>query len=481
MKKSYIFTLLFSFLSFTHAQTFDGDWSVEYVTPDDGTLLVPNSIGSRTISVAATEENSFVALATHFGTESYYLVGYKNASHESGILGTYEYGPTEKKTKWIDGFSQAFLEGPRDLASLGNIVYVANNDADHNILAFELREDSVYSYPQRYKTGDRDIWAIDIDDAGHVFVTIAGDSTTPGSVLIFDDPNSSGWNSQGSTGTLLHEIVLPDAGTARGITVNNDGSILYVSNFLTRDIYCYIGDPIDGYTQSLGFNFDANTTFDVVDVTLEVGPWGLQYMDSKNLLFVGHDASFTRNEAYNYGRYYIINPNSGEILDTINVAEWNFSKTGVYNTPDTLGTASGYAATYNLDFDENFNIYAAAYYGWSIEKWLYSGELPTIEVTITSVEILNETIPNDISLGQNYPNPFNPSTTIEFELNKEHEVDLAIYNLNGELVTKLVSSSKLNSGIYKVTFDASNLSSGNYFYTLKVGDNVITKKMTLLK
>ncbi|MBK7106327.1 MAG: T9SS type A sorting domain-containing protein [Ignavibacteriae bacterium] len=467
------------FSSLILPQTFDGTWSVDYVLPDNE--FNPNSIGQRTMSVAVVAENSFVALAANYGNGTYYLVGYKNASQNTGILGTYPYSADSLKMKWIDGFNQVFLETPRDIVSYNNLIYVPSNDVNHNILAFELKADSIYTYPQRYKTGNRELWAIDIDQAGHIFVTVAGDSSTPGSVLVFENPSIAGWNSQGNKATILHEIILPNAGTARGITVNSEGTLIYVSNYLTREIYCYVGNPNDGYSLNSGFNFNANNTFEVGAVTLEVGPWGLQYMNNKNLLFVGHDASFVRSEGYNYGRYYILNPNTGEILDTINVAEWNVKQSGVYNNPDSLGTASGYAATYNLDFDENFNVYTAAYYGWSIEKWTYSGELPTIDITITDIEIDGEFIPEQIQLKQNYPNPFNPTTTIEFQINKQDEVSLKIFSINGELITNLISNSVFSPGNYKLTFDASKLVSGTYFYQLKVGQKIFSNKMVLLK
>ncbi|MCB9250639.1 MAG: T9SS type A sorting domain-containing protein [Ignavibacteriales bacterium] len=479
MRNRYLLILISSILvlsSLASAQTLDGDWSVEYVTPDNE--FVPNSTGQRTISVAALGEDIFVALAANYGVDTYYLVGYKNANHETGLLGTYPYSAEGLEMKWIDGFNQVCLHSPKDISSLENIVYVANNDVNHNIVTFELKDDSIYTNPKRFKTGSRDLWAIDVDKNGFVFVTVAGDSITPGSVLIYD---GSVWNSQGTAGSLLHEIILPEPGEARGITVNQDGSILYVSNYLSKQIYCYSGDPVNGYTRFDGFSFSANTSYEVGSVTLDVGPWGLQFMDSKNLLFVGHDASFAREEGYNYGRYYVLNPNSGEILDTIDVAKWNFSQSGVYNNPDTLGTASGYAATYNLDFDENNNLYCAAYYGWSIEKWVYSKELPTIELTLTSVEVVNQTIPNEVSLKQNYPNPFNPSTTIEFQLNKQENISLKIFNLNGELVANLINKKDFGAGTYRVTFDASNLASGNYIYQLNTATKKLAGKMTFLK
>jgi len=56
-----------------------------------------------------------------------------------------------------------------------------------------------------------------------------------------------------------------------------------------------------------------------------------------------------------------------------------------------------------------------------------------------------------------------------------------VYNTLGEVVTELISNSEFDPGSYKITFDASKLSSGTYFYSLIEGSNKITKKMTLIK
>jgi len=482
MKKQFILISLFIFLSFNlFAQTFDGEWSADYVTPDNQFAL--NSVGERVISVGAFENNSFVALVNRTDNNNYYIVGYKDATHDSGKLGNYPYGAADYQTKWINLFDQAFLFEAEDLATAGSLIYVANNDEDHNILVFEMKDDSVYSYPQRFKTGtDKNLWAIDVDENNNIFVTSGGDSNSTGSVLIY---NSTDWSSAGNSGTLLHEITdIPDNGLLRGLTVNNDGTVLYVSNWLSKKVYCYIGNPTDGYSLYDGFNFDANTDFDTqaaTDPIIEVGPWGLQYMDSKNLLLVCHDADFGRGNNYNYGRIYLTNPNTGEILDTLNVAEWNFAQSGMYNNPDSLGTASGYASVFNVDYDDQFNLYSQTFYGWAVDKWQYSSELPTIELTITSVEKIDNTIPERFTLEQNYPNPFNPTTTIEFSVTEQSNVSLSIYSITGELVTKLIDGENYNSGTYKISLDASLLTSGTYFYRLQNGNNTISKKMTLLK
>lgn len=85
-----------------------------------------------------------------------------------------------------------------------------------------------------------------------------------------------------------------------------------------------------------------------------------------------------------------------------------------------------------------------------------------------------------MELHQNYPNPFNPSTTIAYALSERAPVTLMVYNQLGEVVEELVNETK-NSGSYTVNFDASNLPSGTYAYTLSAGGKTIAKRMILAK
>ncbi len=89
-------------------------------------------------------------------------------------------------------------------------------------------------------------------------------------------------------------------------------------------------------------------------------------------------------------------------------------------------------------------------------------------------------LPQKFQLQQNYPNPFNPSTEINFTIPKAGNVTLKVYNALGQEVATIVNGFK-EAQTYNVKFDASNLSTGVYFYTLKTGDQSITKKMLLLK
>ena len=79
------------------------------------------------------------------------------------------------------------------------------------------------------------------------------------------------------------------------------------------------------------------------------------------------------------------------------------------------------------------------------------------------------------NLEQNYPNPFNPTTNIKYQLAEQGFVSISIYNTLGMEIAKLVNEEKL-VGSYNVEFDASNLPSGIYFYTLRTGSFIDTGK-----
>ncbi|OGE85140.1 MAG: hypothetical protein A2Y39_02240 [Candidatus Delongbacteria bacterium GWF2_40_14] len=96
------------------------------------------------------------------------------------------------------------------------------------------------------------------------------------------------------------------------------------------------------------------------------------------------------------------------------------------------------------------------------------------------VSIESEVIPEKTSLYQNYPNPFNPSTEISFSIDRSQAVRLSVYNLSGQLVSELVNG-KMEEGFHKVSFDASNLNSGIYFYKLECEGLTASNKMLLVK
>ncbi len=103
-----------------------------------------------------------------------------------------------------------------------------------------------------------------------------------------------------------------------------------------------------------------------------------------------------------------------------------------------------------------------------------------INYTLTDVKERKSGIPESFSLSQNYPNPFNPTTNINYDIPNSSFVNITIYNELGQKVISLINKEQ-KAGKYVVSFDASKLSSGVYFYQLKANDFVQIKKMILLK
>ena len=102
-----------------------------------------------------------------------------------------------------------------------------------------------------------------------------------------------------------------------------------------------------------------------------------------------------------------------------------------------------------------------------------------VNVGLTDVETTDQ-LPTEFALFQNYPNPFNPTTNIKFDLPKESNVTLKVYNILGEEVATLVNK-VMPAGHQVVTFDASRLASGMYIYRIQAGNFVQVKKMLLMK
>jgi photosystem II stability/assembly factor-like uncharacterized protein len=102
--------------------------------------------------------------------------------------------------------------------------------------------------------------------------------------------------------------------------------------------------------------------------------------------------------------------------------------------------------------------------------------------SLTNVTSWEGTVPKDYMLMQNYPNPFNPVTTIKFALPKAGVVSLVVYDITGRVVKNILNNTPLGAGTVTHNFEGSELSSGVYFYSLTVDNNIIdTKKMLLVK
>ena len=140
--------------------------------------------------------------------------------------------------------------------------------------------------------------------------------------------------------------------------------------------------------------------------------------------------------------------------------------------------------TYNLNVFSYQKVYIGFRYNMNISV---NGVMVNIDNVfvgnlgfVTSNEVIYSEIPTGFDLKQNYPNPFNPVTSIEFALPESEFVTLNVYTPIGQEVAVLANC-KMDAGLHKVSFDASYLPGGIYFYKISAGKFTMTRKMSLVK
>jgi len=193
--------------------------------------------------------------------------------------------------------------------------------------------------------------------------------------------------------------------------------------------------------------------------------------------------------------------NAGVFRTTNNGINWTTANTGLPSSPIYALAASGsnlFAGTYgsgiylSTNNGDNWSEVNNGLTALSINSlaicgsYLYAGgdasgvwRRPLSEM-ITGIEDEINSLPENISLEQNFPNPFNPSTSIQYAISSRQFVSLKVYDVLGNEVLTLLNEYK-PAGKYQTEFNAASLPSGIYFYQLKSGSFIETKKMVLLK
>ena len=148
-----------------------------------------------------------------------------------------------------------------------------------------------------------------------------------------------------------------------------------------------------------------------------------------------------------------------------------------YFTPDSYYTFN------QLEYNIPYYFRVATMVGQG--EWSYFSDVVTATIEFVSTDKKNNNIPFTFVLNQNYPNPFNPSTSISYTIPERNIVSLNIYDVNGSFVQNLVDEN-LEPGFHSVSWDGTNangskVSAGMYFYTIKSGNLVSTRKMIFLK
>lgn len=149
--------------------------------------------------------------------------------------------------------------------------------------------------------------------------------------------------------------------------------------------------------------------------------------------------------------------------------------------PSSFSSTTGLRGLWHLDsnYNDSISSFNGSPFG-TVGFDTVSFPVPGANCNLVGIEPVGNIIPRVYELSQNYPNPFNPATTIKFSIPKGGFVELKIYDLLGREVATLVQD-PFDAGTYEVTFEASKLSSGIYFYTINSGSFSETKKMMLIK
>ncbi len=229
------------------------------------------------------------------------------------------------------------------------------------------------------------------------------------------------------------------------------------------------------YANGNSVNFNGNNTGDewnfapkkiiqVVDIIpVELASLNASVTGS-NVLLSWTTITETNNLGFNIERASLNENNFDAIIDWQNVG---FAK-GNGTTTET--------SIYMFE-DENV---ASGKYHYRIKQVDFNGEYVYYHIN----ELIEVSNPANFALEQNYPNPFNPSTKIKFSIPAGVETlqstSLRVYDILGNIVASLINEPK-EPGLYEVEFDASNLSSGIYLYTLQADEYISSKKMILLK
>jgi hypothetical protein len=160
-------------------------------------------------------------------------------------------------------------------------------------------------------------------------------------------------------------------------------------------------------------------------------------------------------------------------VDNFIYADWPIAIDLSYTDADLMTAAHGGFPVGDL------NWFPTQYASWEAQK---SSEAAYIDGILTGTLGVQKSpeVPQQFQLQQNYPNPFNPSTDISYTLAKTGNVTLKVFNLLGQEVATLVNGIQ-TANTHTVHFNASGLASGVYLYELRAGNNVVTKKMTLMK
>ena len=276
-----------------------------------------------------------------------------------------------------------------------------------------------------------------------------------------------------NTGDCIFNLLLPVENWLDGITSDTSGNLYVVDTSgrifiitISNQSYSIIADTFPNHTQDIEFD-EANNRLLVVAWSnnspiyyLNLSDYSTGQIDGTN---IGYFDGITMDDEGNV--YVSSHTNFGSV--------YKFESTLTEEPVEIEGDFNEPADLYCNSFDD---ILAVPNFGGNSVEF----------IDISGTQSINDIFDNTKQIeARNYPNPFNPTTTIDFSIQLDSEVELTIYNIKGQKVKQLVSD-QLSVGQHTVIWNGTDnngksVSSGIYFYKLKTGNYEKTKRMVLLK
>lgn len=297
---------------------------------------------------------------------------------------------------------------------------------------------------------------LEYNQTGNYTVTISGGPLVRGGTNIAASAGTliAGTGLRSESGELTH--ISPKAPASGVVTFN----FQYTAPGTTQTVTLYAnGNSVNfnGNNEGDGWNFASNLNINVVPIVpVEISSMRSEVSgNSINLFWTS--ATELNNMGFSVQRAII--SNSENLI-------WN--EIAFVNGKGTTTEFNHYSFS-----DNNLN---SGQYKYRLIQKDFDGK----ETEYLFNEVFDINLPAEFVLGQNYPNPFNPHTIIEYSIAAPTNVSLKVYDVKGSIVSEPVNEMK-NPGSYYVNFNASNLASGIYYYTLTAGNFIQTKKMLILK
>ncbi|HIN96270.1 MAG TPA: T9SS type A sorting domain-containing protein, partial [Candidatus Marinimicrobia bacterium] len=281
-----------------------------------------------------------------------------------------------------------------------------------------------------------------------------------------------------------------------GISTPVDANVFYSSGLvITGGIYGYDGSYFnaDMINPGMGYWVRANQDGDITLSSSDVSAKSIEmlnYLSDANTLELSNGTHsttlyFGKEVAEEHRNSYSLPPTFSQMAFDVRF-NGDMKYTVDTGEIEVINTADNLTISYDVIID------AGEHMNWVItsengEEYMLTGS-GSVEISspVNGLTLSRKSmIPIVFALYQNYPNPFNPITSLRYDLPKQAQVTLTIYDLIGREVTQLINTTQ-EAGYRSVQWDATNMhgkpvSAGIYFYQIRAGEFVQTKKMVLLK